>query len=265
MSEVVPNGQNKKNPAKEDVSFAGFFNFPETDTLPPPDGLDVNRMCGVGLDAAADAVDVNHDGRRVADGVEAPDVLEELFFREDDAGMLGEECQEFVLFVREGELFFAEEDAVREALDAQLAAHELLRWRGSRLGRARFRPLPQDALVARDMRFHAGDELAGRKRLRDVVVGAEAEAADLVDVLAARRDDEDGHFALRADVTADGEAVAPRQHDVEQHEGVAALRELCEAGLAVCLDGDGEIRRFEEVALHLGNLDVVFDDQNLVH
>ena len=43
------------------------------------------------------------------------------------------------------------------------------------------------------------------------------------------------------------------------------MRELCEAGLAVCLDGDGEIRRFEEVALHLGNLDVVFNNQNLVH
>ncbi len=107
-----------------------FLIFPKP--IPcPPDGLDVNRMCGVGLDAAADAVDVNHDGRRVADGVEAPDVLEELLFRENDAGMLGEERQELIFLVRKRELFLAEEDAVREALDAQLAAHELLRWRGS--------------------------------------------------------------------------------------------------------------------------------------
>ena len=58
-----------------------------------PDGFDVNGRSGVRLDLFADAVDVNHDGRRVAEGVHAPDAVEELVFAESDAGMLGEEEQ----------------------------------------------------------------------------------------------------------------------------------------------------------------------------
>ena len=49
-----------------------------------PDGFDVNGRSGVRLDLFADAVDVNHDGRRVAEGVHAPDAVEELVLAESD-------------------------------------------------------------------------------------------------------------------------------------------------------------------------------------
>ena len=49
-----------------------------------PDGFDVNGRSGVRLDLFADAVDVNHDGRRVAECVHPPDAVEELVLAESD-------------------------------------------------------------------------------------------------------------------------------------------------------------------------------------
>ena len=70
-----------------------------------PDGFDVNGRGGVRFDFFADAVDVNHDGRRVAEGVHAPDAVEELVLAEGNAV----------------------EDAARVALDGGQGRREIMR------------------------------------------------------------------------------------------------------------------------------------------
>ena len=54
--------------------------------------------------------------------------------------------------------------------------------------------------------MHAGDELTRRERLRDVVVGAQLEARDAVDLLVARRQHQHGEPRAGADGAADVEA-----------------------------------------------------------
>ena len=61
-------------------------------------------------------------------------------------------------------------------------------------------------------------ELAQAERLHDVVVRAELEPDDAVDLLALRRDHDDRHVRARAQLAADREAVDVRQPEVEQHE-----------------------------------------------
>ena len=68
-------------------------------------------------------------------------------------------------------------------------------------------------------RLHARAELAHRERLGDVVVRAELEPEDLVDLLGLRGEHDDRHrLALGAQAPADLEAVHPRQHHVEHDE-----------------------------------------------
>ena len=66
--------------------------------------------------------------------------------------------------------------------------------------------------------LHAGEELREAQRLRDVVVGAELQAADLVGLGAPRGDEEDRHPAELADPLDDLPAVEAGQGDVEDHE-----------------------------------------------
>lgn len=241
----------------------------------PAHSLDVDGLCGVWLDLLPDVADVHHDGRVVADGVEAPDAREEALAAEDDAGMLREEGEELELEVRERDLAPALGHASARRVDDEIAAHEGRR--DLRASLCRRAPAPRglaDARVAREARLDAGDELVGAERLDEVVVGAEAEAADLVDVLALRRRHEDGHFALRADLAADGEAVEPRQHEVEHDEAVGRVRRaLCrrrgerrrQALPPVRGEIDGEALRLEIVALELADVLIVLDDQDALH
>ena len=100
--------------------------------------------------------------------------------------------------------------------------------------------------------LHPRAELAHRERLGDVVVGAELEPEDLVDLLAlgAEHDDRDP-LALRAQAPADLEAVHLRQHHVEHDEverllgeageGLAAVGRVHDL-VAVALQREGEQR-----------------------
>ena len=83
-----------------------------------------------------------------------------------------------------------------------------------------------------------GDQLAEPERLHDVVVGTELETDDTVDLVAARRHDDDRDVGLRAQPATQLEAVEVGEAEVEQHDvGVrAVLVEVVErapAGVAV--------------------------------
>ncbi len=60
----------------------------------------------------------------------------------------------------------------------------------------------------------AGGELAGIKRLREIVVRAQFQADDSIDVFAARGEHKDGDLALGAKALEDLEAVQTGEHDV---------------------------------------------------
>ena len=85
------------------------------------------------------------------------------------------------------------------------------------------------AVRAAQQRLDPAHQLAQAERLGQVVVGAELEADDLVDLVVARRQDQDRHLgAGGADAAQHLEAVDAGQADVEDHEvrglGVAISR-----------------------------------------
>ncbi len=74
---------------------------------------------------------------------------------------------------------------------------------------------------AAQQRADARDELAHAERLGQIVVGAAFEAEHFVGLLAARGQHEYRHVAVggvAADGAADGDAVEPREHQIEDHQ-----------------------------------------------
>ena len=119
-------------------------------------------------------------------------------------------------------------------------------------------PAAQDRLDARH-------QLARAEGLADVIVGAEVETDEAVDLLDARRHHHDRHVAEAAELAADLEPVAAREHQVQENEigRVRAhpghdLESICDA---MRLEALGP----EVIGLERGELGFVLDDQDLLH
>ena len=84
-------------------------------------------------------------------------------------------------------------------------------------------------LAAPERGPHAREQLAGRKGLADVVVGAGVERGDLVALLAARRQDDDGHGASTraagASTVSPSMSGSPRSRMIEVRLARSRLRE----------------------------------------
>ncbi len=103
-------------------------------------------------------------------------------------------------------------------------------------------------------------------RLGQIVVGAGSEAVEHVFRTTACGQDQHRHELTRlAQLGHHGEAVLPRQHDVEYHQVETAVRwigELFERRLAGLDDCDAVALRFEIEAESLGQVLLVLDDQH---
>lgn len=84
-----------------------------------------------------------------------------------------------------------------------------------------------------------GDQLPGIERLGDIVVATALQTGEAVDLLPAARHQDDPDVRMRADLPGQGEAVRPRQLDVQQQLGAGRLDPSGEA-LAVLLGVDVE-------------------------
>ena len=110
---------------------------------------------------------------------------------------------------------------------------------------------------------HPRHQLPGRERLDQVVVGAQLEAEDAVDLVVARREEEDGHGAAGADLAADVEAVAgSRQADVEDDDPRVLLLEDLQALLAVAGQEHAEALAAQVQVHQVGDVRVVLDDDH---
>jgi len=107
----------------------------------------------------------------------------------------------------------------------------------------------------------AGEEFAGRKGLRQVVVGTEFEADDAVHLLATAGEHHDGHFGLRADAAEDLKAIAARHHDIEDDRRPRLRSGTLSSMLAIVLHFDPEAHGLEVIGHELAELGVVVDDE----
>jgi hypothetical protein len=151
-------------------------------------------------------VDVH--GARIARERVPPDALEQLVARQHDPAVVEELPEEVELLRSQLDLVVSDEHLATTRVDEEIAVADLVALVDAAIRR---RP-PEHALDARD-------ELTRIERLRQVVVRADLEPDDLVDVLVARREHQDRDVGALADAAADLDPVHVRQVQVEHDQG----------------------------------------------
>ncbi len=105
-----------------------------------------------------------------------------------------------------------------------------------------------------------GDELAGRERLGQVIVGTELEADDPIGLLVARRQDQDCHAPAAAKLLADVEPVEIRQAEIEDDDLRVVPLDRAESAFTGLLADDLEAGAFEIGLDEPADRIVVLDD-----
>jgi hypothetical protein len=108
----------------------------------------------------------------------------------------------------------------------------------------------------------AGHDLVGRGRLDDVVVRAQAEAAQLIAVSFTGGQEKNWHVGQHAHLAADLEPIGARHHDVQQDAGYRLAAQHRQRLRAIVGGQYAEPLGLEEVAQHLDDGDLVVHDQD---
>ncbi len=157
----------------------------------------------------------------------APDLLQQLLTAEDPAGVTGEEGKQLVLTRCQINTLARNRDFTRTQVNGDVAIHErVVPVPGAlrrRLHRTPAQPCP-----------HACDEFPKRVRLDHIVVRAEFQADDTVDLLGPSGQHDHRYFAGLSQPAQDGKSVHPRHRDVEHDEVDLGGLEKLERGLSVC-------------------------------
>ena len=200
-------------------------------------------------------VDMHRHGDVIAQRFQSPYHLVQILPAEHLPRMAHEKHQQFVLLVFQGHLLPVFRNAAAGGVRRQ-RTHSQHR----RLRRGGLQPS-----VLRQMGLDPRHQHAGRKRLFDVVIRAIAEAADLIHVLAQCRDHEDGDVLDLPHPAADGEAVHPRQHQIQKQEVEWLLQRRRQAGHAIRTDGHLETAQLQIILLNGSDVLIILDNKYLSH
>ena len=146
----------------------------------------------------------------VADVVAPPHAVDQRLPGKHSTGVGQQQVQQLELLQRQRDIAAVDRDAVLVGIERDVADRQRAGRQVGRAGGVGWR--------ATQHRAHPCDDLAHPVRLGDVVVGADLEADDGVDLGAFRGDHDDGHMAALAQLTTDVDAAEARQHHVEQDD-----------------------------------------------
>ncbi len=118
------------------------------------------------------------------------------------------------------------------------------------------------AIDATEDSLDARDELGGRERLREVVVGAELEPEHTVDLAVAGGEEDHRHLRRASDAPADLEPVDVGETDVEHHEPRPVRLERPRARAPGRALQDAEPLALEVEADEIGDVGLVVDDDD---
>ncbi len=111
----------------------------------------------------------------------------------------------------------------------------------------------------------AGDQLARTERLGEVVVGAQLEPEELVQLVVPRGEHHDRDRRVAPQLPCDVESVEARQTEVEHDQVRPAAAGRRQGSGSVAGGQDGEARVLEVVAGELDDLRFVVDDEDGLH
>ena len=173
---------------------SGLFDLSEAERQQVRVGLGTDhRLARILLDLGAQALDVHIERLGVAHVVRAPHAVDELPPREHPARVAQQVLEKLKLFEWQRHQRTADRDRVPFDVHADRAGLQDADLIG--LVRLHFGPTPQN-------RADAGDEFAGRVGLGHVVVGAEFQTHDLVDLTVARGHHDHRNTGGQAQATA---------------------------------------------------------------
>ena len=187
---------------------------------------------------------MHRDGRDIPDGIHLPDFLEELGLRINMIRVRREEVKKIELLRRKGPLLAVHEYPPCVRVDFQSVDIE---------NPGLLAAAVDEACVPRHMRLHTCHHLRCRKRLRHIVICTEPQATDLVDVILPRRNDDDRNILHLPDLLADLEAILPRQHQIQDDQGILSLQRLLKTGISIRRDVDLKTGNLEIIPLQLRN------------
>jgi hypothetical protein len=195
---------------------------------------------------------VNVERLGVADIVGAPHAIDERVPGEHATGVLQQQLEQLELLQRQRHGFAPDQHLVTLRVEDHVADLECL---ARQLGRFFHGRATQDGA-------DPGYELAQPVGLGDVVVGADLEADDSVELGPLRGDHDHRHLALRPQLAAHVDARQLRQHHVEQHEVGAHGVEQRQRFGAVTGDVHSEAFALQSDGQRVDEGVLVFDDQD---
>ena len=147
------------------------------------------------------------DRSLVAVPVGAPDAVEQLLAAEREAAVLGEELQQVELARRQRNDTAGDSSLAKSGVDIDVADGDDVVVR------------TPDAIGPAQDRLDPGNDLPGRERLGDVVVGAQLEAEHAIDLAVAGGEHEHGDVGRRPKLAAHVEAVETAgETDIQDHQ-----------------------------------------------
>src|SRR5271166_3599238 len=199
----------------------------------------------------ANNVRVYRSGRRKA--VVPPNVLQQPVASQGFARMVEEVLQQL-------ELFRGEVQSLAFARNLATAQVDLDFAEGKFFAALRDGPRPPEN------RFDPRQKFANRKRLGDIIIGAEFQSHYFVHFLAARRQHDDGNRGLLGlQLLANVQTAHTRHHDVENYEIRRLAQGPLQAGDTVRCGDHLVAFEFEVVPQPRHHVGLVFDNKDLGH
>ena len=128
-----------------------------------------------------------------------------------------------------------------------------------------FLRIPFEPLITCNMRLDSGDKFARAERLDNVIVCAESKRANLIHVLKTRRYHQNGDVERLAHVAADGKAVRPWQHDIEQEKTIVSAQCQAFALIPIRRNIHSKASHFQIIALQFRNIHIILYEQYFLH
>ena len=190
----------------------------------------------------------------VAEVVGSPHAVDELPARQHASGVAHQQLKQLELLERHVDLLAVDRDRVAVDVERHPSALEHVLFEVA-VGRGR----------ATQHGAHPREQLARRVRLRDVVVGAELEPHDDVDLAVLGGQHHDRHLARHAHLSAHLGAGNARQHQIEQHHVGALFAEHAQRLLSVVDDLDLEALALQQVGERIREVGFILNEQNASH